>query len=61
MIAYVTYDMTPFLTALTSVAIVGVSFLMVLELLVKSKSREFGLFTYLLTGFSIFIWTLVLK
>ncbi len=60
MIAYVTYDMTPFLIALTSVAMVGISWLMILELLVKSKSRNFWLI-YLLTGFNILVWTFALR
>ena len=61
MTAYVTYDITPFLTALTSVAIVGISFLAILELVVKSKTTEFWLFTYLLTVFNILVWSLVLR
>ena len=61
MIAYVTYDMTPFLIALTSVAIVGISWLMILEFVVKSKNKEFWLLTCLLTGFNILTWTFVLR
>ena len=61
MVAYIIYDMTPFLTALISVALVGISWLMILELVVKSKDTKFWLFTYLLTGFNILVWTFVLR
>lgn len=60
MTAYITYDMMPFLVALISVALVGISWLMLLELVVKSKSRKFWLI-YLLTGFNILTWTFVLS
>ncbi len=58
--AEVTYDMIPFVRALISVAMVGISFLVILELVIKTKSRNFWLI-YLLTGFNILVWTCVLR
>ena len=61
MVAYVTYDMTQFLTVLTSVALVGISWLMILELVVRSKNTEFWLLAYLLTGVNILTWAFVFR